>query len=86
MYPWSKATNLNPSPPILAPEARPKVAHGETVGKKLERHQPRLGRKSKTHLEKFSVAPAGALDFYPSNPRLRRGLLSVAALRLNFSP
>jgi hypothetical protein len=86
MYPWSKATNLNPSPPILAPEARPKVAHGETVGKKLERHQPRLGRKNETPLEQFSVAPAGALDFYPSNPRLRRELLSAATPWLNFNP
>jgi hypothetical protein len=71
--------------PRPAPEARPKVAHGETVGWSPERRKPRTGRKNKYNfMAIFSAAPAGAWIFLIFKSHgWHRGLLSFAAPQLD---
>jgi hypothetical protein len=59
------------------------VAHGETVGKTLEKYEPRMGRKSDhTNSEGFTLPLRPELGFVsPWNPRLVAVGYSLSPLR-----
>ena len=56
---------------LLAPEVRQKVAHGETVGNRIERESAPDGAKGYFKRRKFLLSPLpGLSNLRPINPRL----------------
>jgi hypothetical protein len=63
---------------VSAPKARKPVAHGFTVGLAVEKSSPGRGDRKQAVKRFFRPVP-GLGRFAVENPRLHRGLLSVAA-------
>jgi len=70
----------------LAPEARPTIAHGETVGKKRDGFKPQEGRKKISIIARFCRPCRGLARFDETTHGCRRGLLSSAPPALKIAP